>query len=65
MGSNGTEEGSEAKRRKLDGEMPTLSTTNDLLICCACGAQYEVTELEGLKECRICEVGSQLLVLEY
>lgn len=58
MGSNGTDDIPEAKRRKMDVQLPVLSTTDDLVICCACGAQYEVTEEEGLNECRICEVGS-------
>lgn len=40
--------------------MPQLSTTDDLVLCCACGAQYEVTEDVGLSECRICEVWQQL-----
>lgn len=35
---------------------PKLVTSNDLLVCCACGAQYDATEQSGLKECRICEV---------
>lgn len=33
-----------------------LSTSNDLMMCTACGAQYEVTEDVGMEECRICEV---------
>lgn len=32
-----------------------LNTSNDLLICRACGTQYQVTEQEGLKSCRICD----------
>ncbi|KIW25759.1 uncharacterized protein PV07_08914 [Cladophialophora immunda] len=34
---------------------PKLTTSDDLLICCACGAQYEVDETTGKDECRICE----------
>ena len=33
----------------------TLSTSDDLLLCTACGAQYEVTESEGKTNCRICD----------
>lgn len=32
-----------------------LNTSNDLLICRACGTQYQTTEDEGLKSCRICD----------
>lgn len=32
-----------------------LNTSNDLLICRACGTQYQSTEAEGLKSCRICD----------
>lgn len=46
----------EAKRRKTDAPRPVLSTSNDLMICMACGAQYEVTEDVGMEECRVCEV---------
>ena len=36
--------------------MAKLNTSDDLLICCACGAQYDVTEKEGRESCRICDV---------
>lgn len=32
-----------------------LNTSDDLLICRACGTQFQVTEDEGLKSCRICD----------
>jgi hypothetical protein len=56
MGSAGSGTSPVAKRRKMDMEMPVLSTTDDLMVCTTCGAQYEVTEEQGLKECRVCEV---------
>ncbi|OAL34109.1 hypothetical protein AYO20_06564 [Fonsecaea nubica] len=39
------------------GAGPKLSTSDDLLICCACGAQYDVCKDTGRDkdECRICE----------
>lgn len=40
----------------MDVAAPVLSTTDDLMICTACGAQYEVSEDVGMDECRICEV---------
>lgn len=33
----------------------TLKTSDNLLICRACGTQYQVTQDEGLKSCRICD----------
>jgi hypothetical protein len=36
--------------------MAQLNTSDDLLICCACGAEYDVTEEEGKESCRICDV---------
>jgi hypothetical protein len=33
-----------------------LTTTDDLLLCTACGAQYEEDDGIGKSECRICEV---------
>ena len=56
MGSAGSDTSPQAKRRKTDASMPVLSTSDDLMICTACGAQYEVTEDVGMEECRICEV---------
>lgn len=35
---------------------PKLATTDDLVVCCGCGAQYDVDEQTGMDECRICEV---------
>ena len=35
-----------------------LSTSDDLLICNACGAQYEVTSSSNKSECRICDVSA-------
>ena len=32
-----------------------LSTSDDLLICAACGTQYEVTVSEGKTNCRVCD----------
>lgn len=61
MGSAGSDTSPQAKRRKMDVAMPMLSTTDDLMICTACGAQYEVTEDVGMDECRICEVTKALL----
>lgn len=33
----------------------TLNTSDNLLICRACGTQFQVTEDEGLEACRICD----------
>jgi hypothetical protein len=33
-----------------------LSTSDDLLICKACGTQYDVKEGNGKDECRVCDV---------
>ncbi|ETN43273.1 uncharacterized protein HMPREF1541_02432 [Cyphellophora europaea CBS 101466] len=44
MGSAGSDTSPQAKRRKMDLPIPQLSTSDDLVICAACGAQYEVTE---------------------
>jgi hypothetical protein len=49
----------QAKRRKTEAYEPQLDTTDDLLLCVACGAQYDVTKEEGLSECRVCEVSHQ------
>ena len=35
---------------------PALNTSDDLLLCTGCAAQYEKRGGEGLEECRICEV---------
>ena len=59
MGSAGMDSSPQAKRRKMDAAYPVLSTSNDLMVCTACGAQYEVTEEVGMDECRICEVLQQ------
>ncbi|KAJ4525233.1 hypothetical protein HRR78_003379 [Exophiala dermatitidis] len=42
---------------------PALSTSNNLLICTACGAQYDVEEKNAatLSECRICEDPRQFI----
>ena len=56
MGSAGSDTSPQAKRRKMDLPIPQLSTSDDLVICAACGAQYEVTEDVGMESCRICEV---------
>jgi hypothetical protein len=65
MGSTGSETGisPQAKRRKTGLDMPELDTTDDLLLCTACGAQYEVTEEQGLSECRVCEVCRRKMAL--
>lgn len=36
-------------------QLGTLSTSDDLLLCRACGTQYQVSEKEGLRSCRICD----------
>ncbi|KAL2400433.1 hypothetical protein ABEF95_006469 [Exophiala dermatitidis] len=42
---------------------PALSTSNNLLICTACGTQYDVEEKDAaiLSECRICEDPRQFI----
>lgn len=37
-------------------QKPELSTSDDLLICKACGTQYDVKVGEGKDDCRICDV---------
>lgn len=36
-------------------QLGVLNTSDDLLICCACGTQYEATESSNLNSCRICD----------
>lgn len=38
------------------GNKGTLNTSDDLLICRACGTQYDVQNRDELKSCRICDV---------
>lgn len=40
----------------------TLTTSDDLLLCTGCGAQYEEDEETGKTECRVCEVSYNLLL---
>ncbi|KIX04137.1 uncharacterized protein Z518_07691 [Rhinocladiella mackenziei CBS 650.93] len=39
----------------------TLSTSDDLLLCMGCGAQYDVSEQTGKDECRICDDPRQFI----
>ncbi|KIV98031.1 hypothetical protein PV10_01724 [Exophiala mesophila] len=39
----------------------TLTTTDNLLLCNTCGAQYDVDESVGKSECRICEDPRQFI----
>lgn len=41
-----------------------LTTSDELLLCTACGAQYEEDEAAGKSECRICEVCNSMLFLQ-
>lgn len=36
--------------------MPPLQTSEDLLICCACGTQFDISANQPLQACRICDV---------
>ena len=45
------------------GKWPPSIPHDDLLICCGCGAQYEVTEKEGKTSCRICDVRTYLCLI--
>lgn len=38
------------------GPKPELATSDALLICKACGTQYDVRDGEGKDDCRICDV---------
>ncbi|EMF13805.1 uncharacterized protein SEPMUDRAFT_65080 [Sphaerulina musiva SO2202] len=35
--------------------MPPLQTSEDLLICCACGTQFDISANQPLQACRICD----------
>ncbi|OCT46201.1 hypothetical protein CLCR_01182 [Cladophialophora carrionii] len=45
----------------VSGSPPKLITSNDLVVCRTCGAQYDVPERVGKTECRICEDPRQFI----